>query len=290
MSDLTEELGAKKAAASLENCLRQSGYYKQFLQAFSLDQDPAANVGRMQNLIRQHGRTLAHQDLINGFNQTVVGLLREEYQFLGFKSARTSVQRMRAVLEQVPAQQKPLAQAVSSFLAHYENEDYLRGVKKLGSAKAVDAGTTGARAQPLKLDGVSGTAVVSFYNDMFGLVIGDLEKEVGAKARGLFHGLIRNSKHSDALMAQFDLQSTPGSDPVKLKDQVNTDQLKLTAQDLVQTLQQVLGGLLAEESRLLGPKAAESTFSRMLERSAEAYQQLTPLLNRLSAYAGRKQT
>ncbi len=288
MTDLTEELGQRKAAASLENCLRQSPHYEQFLKAFALDQDLATNIGKMQTLIRQQGRALSRQDLINGFNQAVVGLLGEEYRFLGFKATKSTVQRMRATLEQVPANQRPLAQALSRFLAHYQSENYLRDSKKGASIKAVDVGTPRDRVQPLKLDGVSGTAIVNFYNEMFQLVIGDLEREVGAKARGLFQGLIRSSKHSDTLLAQFDVQNTSGTNPLQLKDQVNTEELKLTTQDLVQSFQRVLSGLLVEESRLLGPKATDFTFSRMVERTAAAHQQFKPLLNQLSAYVGSK--
>jgi hypothetical protein len=194
------------------------------------------------------------------------------------------VQRLRANLDKVPANQRPLAQAISKFLQHYQNEDYLRGAKKVATAEVPAAGGTGEhKAQPLKLDGSSGSAVINFYNDMFQLVISDLQNVVGAKAHGLFQGLIRGSKNSDALLKQFDMKDSANTIPLRVKEQVKTGEPELSTQDLVQTFQLVLRGLLIEESRLLGPKAADSTMSRMVEKVAASHQQFRPLLEQLSA-------
>ena len=284
MADLAEELGERKAADSLAGSLSHSAYYENFLKAFSMDQDLAANINNMQTIIRQQGRPLSQQDVINGFNQAVVGLLSEEYRFLGFKATRNTVQRMRATLEKVPVNQRPLAQAISKFLGHYEKEDYLKGAKKAATAEvAVARGTTEQKVQPLKVDGTSGNALMSFYNDMFRLVIDDLQDVVGAKALGMFQGLMRGSKHSETLLAQFDLKNTAETIPLQLKEKINTGELKLSTQDLVQTFQQVLRGLLIEEDRLLGPKATDSTMSRMVERVSTTHKQFRPLLDQLSA-------
>ena len=284
MADLAEELGEKKAAASLESSLKQSAYYENFLKGFSMNQDFAANINTMQALIKQQGRPFSQQDMINGFNQAVVGILGEEYQFLGFKATRNTVHRMRAILENVPANQRPLAQAISKFLAHYQNEDYLKGAKKAATAEVrVATGTPEQKAQPFKADGSSSNAIIDFYNEMFGLVINDLQEVVGAKALGLFQGLIRGSKHSETLLSQFEMKNTAGTIPLQLKEKMNTGEMKLNAQDLVQTFQQVLRGLLMEESRLLGPKAAEATMSRLVEKVATNHQKFKPLLDQLSA-------
>lgn len=249
-----------------------------------MDRDLAANINKMQALIRQQRRQFSQQDVISGFNQAVVGLLGEEYRYLGFKSTHKTVQRMRAVLEKVPANQRPLAQALSKFFGHYQDEDYLRGVKKEAIAEmSVPKEATEQKAKPFKADGTSGNAVISFYNDMFRLVVNDLENAVGAKAQALFKGFIRCCKHSEALFAHFDMENTAEAIPLQLKEKISTGELKLSSHDLVQTFQQVLGGLLTEESRLLGPKATEATMSRMVEKVTTTYQQFRPLLDQLSA-------
>ena len=284
MAALAEELGASKATSSLENSLRQSAYYERFLKPFQLDQDLATNINRMEALIQKQGQSLSQNDLVNGFNQVLVRLLGEQYQFLGYKGTRSTVKRMRASLESVPATHRPLAQAISRFLEHYENEDFLRGTKQVASTQAGAAsGISEARSPQPTMSNMSGSAIVNFYNDMFRLVISDLEEEVGAKARGLFQGLIRNSHHYDTLLAHFEVQDTSDPNPLQLKDNVKTGKLKLSGQDLVQTFQQVLRGLLLEESRLLGPKATDLTVSRLAERMNASHTQFKPLLDQLTA-------
>jgi hypothetical protein len=284
MNDLADELGTSKATSSLQNSLRQSAYYERFLKPFQLDQDLATNIGKMQTLIKQQGQSLSQNDLINGFNQVLVRLLSEQYQFLGYKGTRSTVKRMRASLENVPATHRPLAQAISRFLEHYENEDFLRGTKQVASTQAGAAsGISEVRSPQAKMSNMSGGAIVNFYNDMFRLVIADLEQEVGVKAQGLFQGLIRSSHYSDTLLAHFAVQDTSDPNPLRLKDNVKTGDLKLSGQDLVQTFQQVLRGLLLEESRLLGPKATDLTVSRLAERMNASHAQFKPLLDQLTA-------
>ena len=130
---------------------------------------------------------------------------------------------------------------------------------------------------------MTGSAIVNFYNDMFQLVITDLEREVGAKAQDLFRGLIRNSQNSDNILAQFEVLDTSSPNPLRLKDNVNTKELKIKGQDLVQTFQQVLRGLLAEESKILGRKATDLTLSRLADRVAVKHVQFKPLVDQLSA-------
>ena len=289
MTDLAEELGASKATSSLENSLRQSAYYERFLKPFQFNQDLATNISKMETLIQQQGQSLSQNDLVNGFNQVLVLLLGEQYQFLGYKGTRSTVQRMRASLQNVPATHRPLAQAISRFLEHYENEDYLRGTKQVASTQAGAAsGVSEARSpQPTSpqptMSNMSGTAIVNFYNDMFSLVISDLEQEVGAKARELFQGLVRSSHHYDTLLVHFEVQDASDQNPLRLKDNVKTGELKLSGQALVQTFQQVLRGLLSEESRLLGPKATDLTVSRLAERMNASHTQFKPLLDQLTA-------
>ena len=284
MTSLAEELGASKATSSLENSLRQSAYYERFLKPFRLDQDLATNISQMEALIQQQRQPLAQNDLVNGFNQVLVLLLGEQYQFLGYKGTRSTVQRMRASLQNVPAAHGTLAQAISRFLKHYENEDYLRGTKQVASAQAGAAsGISEARSTQPTMSNMSGTAIVNFYNDMFRLVISDLEQEVGAKAIGVFQELIKSSNHYETLLAHFEVQDASDQNPLRLKDSAKAGGLKLSAQALVQTFQQVLKGLLLEENRLLGPKATDLTVSRLAEKMKASHTQFNPLLDQLTA-------
>jgi hypothetical protein len=284
ITDLAEELGASKASSSLENSLRQSAYYERFLKPLQLDQDLATNIDKMQTLVQQQGRPLSQNDFINGFNQVLVRLLGEQYHFLGYKGTTNTVKRMRASLQNVPDNHRPLAQAISRLLENYEREDFLRSTRHGDStqAGAASAIPEGRRPQPT-MNNMSGTAIVNFYNDMFRLVISDLEQAVGAKARGLFQGLIKSSNHYDTLLAHFEVQDISDPNPLRLKNNVEAGELTLGGQDLVQTFQQVLRGLLLEENRLLGPKATDLTVSRLAERMQASHTQFKPLLDQLTA-------
>ncbi|MGD8776018.1 MAG: DUF4388 domain-containing protein [Syntrophobacterales bacterium] len=284
MTDVGAELGNKKAASSLENSLRRSPYYEGFLKAFQLDQDQATNAGRIQGLLAQQGKASSLEDCIKGFHQVVAGLLHEQYQFLGYKATRSTVQRLRATLEKVPANQGPLARIISRLLEPYENEAALREQKKVASGPQIGrSGTAGQGIQPLKVDNVASGAIVQLYNEMFRIVLTDLEREVGAKAHSLFEKIIGSSKHRGVLFNQFQMKSTSGADALKTLEKIKTAELKLSKSDLVQALQDILGGLLLEESQLLGPKATDVTISRLMERTAAAQSQLKPLTDYLSA-------
>jgi hypothetical protein len=284
MTDVGAELGNKKAASSLENSLRRSPYYQGFLKVFQLDQDPATNAGKIQGLFAQQGKALSLEDCIKGFHQVVAGLLHEQYQFLGYKATRSTVQRLRAALEKVPANQGALARIMSRLLEPYENETALREQKKVASGPQIGpSGTAGQGSQTLKVDNVASGAIVQLYNDMFRIVLTDLEREVGAKAQSLFEKIIKNSEHRSVLFNQFQMKSTSGADALKTLEKIKTAELKLSKSDLVQALQDILGGLLLEESQLLGPKATDVTISRLMERTAAAQSQLKPLTDYLSA-------
>jgi hypothetical protein len=289
LSDLTEELGSNKAAASLENSLKRSSYYERFLKGFRVDQNLATNTAGIQAVVEQQGQALTQQEFISGFNQVVAGLLAEQYQFLGYKGTTNTVKRVRAALENAPANQRLLARAISRSLEQYENEDFLRGGKTVAPTVAVgDSGTAGVDLHPIEMGKMSGSAIVNFYNDMFQIVLTDMDNVVGAKAQGLFQNLIRGSKYSDTLVSKFDLGGASGTNPLRLKENINTKELKITKQDLIQTFQQVLGGLLLEESLLLGPKAAGLTVSRLVERMTAGHAHFKPLLDQLTASMASK--
>ena len=94
MADLAEETGEKRAAASLATSMRQTAYYDQFLKAFQLNRDVAANLSMMQAHLKQRGGVLSEMDLIKGFNQMFTNLVREQSRFLGGKATKKTVERL----------------------------------------------------------------------------------------------------------------------------------------------------------------------------------------------------
>jgi hypothetical protein len=283
--DIAAEIGSKQAAAAVESSLKGSIYYDIFLSKFRLDQSLTTNIGHIQMQLRQQQGDVSQRDFIKGFNQVIARMIREQYRFLGIKATRNTLKKVRDALENVPDDQRLLAKTLSRFLEQYMSEEFLSGQKKVASTLVVEQdGRPGVSLAPINLETLGGSAIVAFYNDMFQVVIEDLESEIGAKARSLFQSIIRSSHYYDAFLSRFDLQSTSGSNASRIKQHIETQQLKMSKKELATAFQQVLAALMQEESRLLGPKSTDVTRARLVERMAVAEPEFKPLVEHLSAY------
>jgi hypothetical protein len=124
---------------------------------------------------------------------------------------------------------------------------------------------------------------------MIQIVTSDLEKVLGAKARDLFHGILRSSKHYNNFLSQFSAQSNGSANAVRIREHLKTRELKLSKQELVHAFQEVVVTLLREQARLLGTKATQQTTARLREamtRSEPKHKALADHLSGLLATRG----
>jgi hypothetical protein len=283
-ADLAAEIGQNKATDSIEYNLHQSSYYESFLKVFRLNRDLTTNVGQIQAFLQKQNRTLTQKDFIKGFNQVIGSLLREQYKLLGYKATKSTLDRMKAVLEKVPESQRLLARAVSRSLEHYRDKAFLSGKRNVGTAMAASAsGVIEEGIKASNLGKLGGEAIVGFYNDMFQLVVTELQKEVGAKAQVLVNNTIKDTKGYATLFTQFDLQGNLNNIALRIQKHINAKGLKPSERDLVVAFQEVLSGLLAEESKLLGPRTTAATVARLEEKTATVHPQFKPLMDQLAA-------
>ncbi len=283
-ADLAAEIGQNKATDTLEYNLQQSSYYESFLRAFRLNQDLTTNVGQIQAFLQEQKKTLTQKDFIKGFNQVIGGLLREQYKLLGYKATKSTLDRMKAALEKVPESQRLLARAVSRSLEHYRDEVFLSGKKSVATATAAsDSGVMEEGITASDLGKLGGEAIVNFYNDMFQLVITELQREVGAKAQVLVNNTIKGTKSYATLFTQFDLKGDLSNIALRIQKHINAKGLKPSEQDLVVAFQEVLRGLLAEESKLLGLRTTAATVARLEEKTATVHPLFKPLMDQLAA-------
>jgi hypothetical protein len=288
IDDIAEELGKNKATVSFGSSMQQSTYYEEFLKVFRPEQDVAWNVGQIQAHFRKRGKTISGRDLIKGFNQVIAGLLREQYRFLGPKGTKNTVQKLRVKLDRVPSHQGALARSMSKLLGQYVDKGFLNGARKPSSAAEVDNTRKKKAAAPsLGLEKLGGNSIVTFFNEMYLVVLSELEQEVGAKAREIFQKILKQSKYYDPFFSQFDLQSTLGSSPLSRPEHLRDQKINLDKGDMVRAFLEVLVGLLNEEVQFLGAKATNVTVSRLVKRMAGTNTQLKPLANYLSASLGR---
>ena len=212
-------------------------------------------------------------------------------QFVASKGAKSvntrgTLNRMKAGLERAPDNQLLLARAISRSLEHYEDEDFLSGKRKVATVVgASDSGFSDNGGAAPDLVKVDGNAIIHFYNDMFQMVITELEREVGAKARDLIKNIIKSTKGYDTTLTQFDLQGNFGNIALQIQEYIKAKGFKPSEQDLVTTLQEVLKQLLLEENRLLGPKATKATVSRLVEKMAGTHPRFKQVVDQLTGIA-----
>jgi hypothetical protein len=282
-ADLAGELGTRKATDALEASVRHLSVRDDLLLAFQPHQDTAELFRRIQARVQGEGRS--GKDLLKGLNQALVALLGEEYRLLGSKATTGTVSRLKESLDELPEHQRPLAGAMKQFLSHYEDEASLSRTRKA----APEPGGVEGKASPAgsdsipNLESVGGAGIVSFYSDMIRVVMGDLEKVLGAKARDLFQETLQGSTQHGTFLSQFSPQNNGNANAMHIREHLKTRELKMSKQELAGAFQQLLLALLREEGKLLGSKATQQTISRLVEAMARTEMRHKPLIDCLSS-------
>ena len=281
-ADLTGELGSRKAADALEASVHHLSVHDDLLLAFQPQQDTAELFRRIQARVQAEGRS--GKDLLKGLNQALVVLLGEEYRLLGSKATMGTVRRLTESLEDVPEHQQPLAGAMKQFLSHHEDEASFSRTRKAAPEPGVVEGrgsSEGGGSMP-NLESVGGLGIVSFYSEMIRVVMGDLEKVLGAKARDLFQETLQSSTQHGSFLSQFSPQNNGNANAVRIREHLKTRELKMSKEELVGAFQQLLIALIREEGKLLGSKATQQTISRLVDTMARAEMRNKPLIDHLS--------
>jgi len=283
VADLAGELGAKKATDALEASLHHLSLRDELILALQPHQDTAELFRRIQARVQAEGRS--GRDLLKGLNQALVALLGEEYRLLGSKATMGTVSRLKESLDNLPEHQQPLAGAMRQFLSHYEDEGSLTRARKAAPEPGgVEGKGSSQGGGPVpNLESVGGFGIVSFYNAMIRVVMEDLEKVLGAKARDLFQATLQGSTQHGSFLSQFSPEKNGNANALHIREHLRTRELKMSKQELVGSLQQLLITLLREEGKLLGSKATQQTMSRLVEAMARTEMGQKPLVEHLSS-------
>jgi hypothetical protein len=274
--DLSAELGDKKAASCLEGSLRHSDYYERFLCVYKHDHGLDANLSCILSHVEKQGRPLSKTQLIEGFNQVVGNLFQDERRLLGSAATKDTMSRVRSALESVPEHQRLLTQATSRFLDGYEDGSLLTKTGIVSETKSPGPGTT------ITLSKIGNAAIVTFYNQAIQLVVTDLERELGTKARKVLQKVMKDFSHYGSFFSQLDMGNSSETSVAYTSEHIKAQGPKLSEQGLVQALEELLIALLQEESQLLGDKATQVTISRLMEEMRGQAQQ-KPFVDHLSA-------
>lgn len=283
VADLAGELGSRKATDALEASVYHLSLRDELLLAFQPHQDTAELFRRIQARVQAEGRS--GKDLLKGLNQALVALLGEEYRLLGAKATMGTVSRLKDSLNDLPEHQQSLAAAMRQFLSHHEDEgSFSRTRKAAPEPGGVEGRGSAQGGGPFpNLESVGGVGIVSFYSEMIRVVMEDLEKVLGAKARDLFQETLRSSTQHGNFLSQFSPQNNGNANAVRIREHLKTRELKMSKQELVGAFQQLLIALLREEGKLLGSKATQQTMSRLVEAMARTEMGQKPLIDHLSS-------
>jgi hypothetical protein len=279
--DLGAEVGARRATTSLTASLRHLGTHEEIVNALGPDQGSPEGLRSIQGALERKGIT--GKDLLKGLNQAIVTLLGEENRVLGSKATLSTVRFLAQSLQDVPKHEQVLAKAMAQFLAQYETRLAV-GTPPTAPTAVGSTATVGALKSTLEinLETVGGSAIVTFFNEMIQVITSDLEKVLGAKARDLFHEILRNSKYYSDFLSQFSVQSNGSANVVRIREYLKTRELKLSKQELVRAFQEVLFTLLREQEKLLGARATQQTIARIREAMTRSDLKHKPLTDHLS--------
>jgi hypothetical protein len=279
-ADLSGELGEKKARASVEASLGHLKAREEFLLAIGSKQDLTEGVRRVRAALQQE--KLSSKELLQGLNQAILTLLGEENRLLGSKATMGTVRLLQQVLDDLPSNQQALGRAVKRFLGHQESKHSSGASIQAPPEMTAEVMATAKTGATLQLEGVGGSAIVAFFGRIVQVILSDLEDVLGAKAREVFQGVLRNSRYYNSFLSQFSPQSNGSANVIRIRDYMKTRELKLSKQELLQAFTEVIQILLREESKLLGTKGAEQTIARLTEEMTRAGAMHQPLKDYLA--------
>ena len=218
----------------------------------------------------------------------MINLLQEEYQLLGLRAVKNTVNRLNTVLKLVPHSQKYFARTVSrSLIQCCEDEELLQGKKHLSATMnlAQQSPSKGPSSPPHHLNSFGGATIIAFYSKVIQMLMHDLKNEIGAKALDLLADILMRSEYYDTFLSQFAIQNSIGANVERIQEHIRTQGHKLGKQGMVRAFQLVLLALMQEEKRLLGDKAARISLIKLKEHLADpAQKNYRPLADHLVAF------
>jgi hypothetical protein len=286
-ADLSGELGGKKARASVEASLGHLKAREELVRAIASNQDLTEGVRRVRAALQQE--KLSSKELLQGLNQATLTLLGEENRLLGSKATMSTLRLLQQVLGDLPSNQQALARAMKRFLGHQESKlSSGASIEAPPAVTATEVMATEKTGSTLELEGVGGSAIVTFFGQIVQVMLSDLEGLLGAKARELYQGVVKNSKYYSSFLSQFSPQSNGSANAIRIREYMKTRELKLSKQELLQAFAEVIQILLREESRLLGTRATQQTIARLMEAMTRTDAKHQPLKDYLAGLLTRQ--
>ena len=281
VSDLSTEMGAKKAVSILEGSIKYSMYYDAFLKDIHPEDTTDTIIENIRGRIGRASKPVKSTDLATGLKNTIVQILKEERRLLGPKAVNGTLRRMIALIESMPADQKIIAGSFMPQLAKLfaggrkalETEDVFAHTTSGGSVTEGPSGIPNPN-----LNGIGGAVIIAFYSRIAQILILDLEENLGVKSHVMLDGILKKSEYHDAFLCRFHAAEDIPTNVEGIRRHISDQGYRLSKMSFIKGFQQVLIALLVEERRLLGSKSTRASLSKLKQFMSDPKQKdLMPL-------------
>ncbi|MFC1876467.1 DUF4388 domain-containing protein [Thermodesulfobacteriota bacterium] len=266
VSDISTEMGGKKAASILAGNIASSPYYDTFLQEVRPEDTTNTMVKNIRERIGRSPKPVKSTDLATGLKNTIVQILKEEHQLLGLKAVNNTLRRMISLIESMPAEQKLIAGSFIPLLAKlFTSEKGSLGTEDIFARTTSDGSVTGGTSgiQTPTLSNIGGAVIIAFYSRIARILITDLEENLGAKSHALFDKILKNSEYYQAFLCRFHVADDIAANVESIRRHISNEGYRLSKMSFIKGFQQVLIELLLEERRLLGNKSTRASLSKI---------------------------
>ncbi|MCG6910122.1 MAG: DUF4388 domain-containing protein [Deltaproteobacteria bacterium] len=264
-TDISLELGEKKAYGMLLNALENAPASHLLAGAVVPGDSPGENTGRVCERLVKSGSPVGTASLEAAFKAVIFHLLREKYHVLGFKAVRNTLLRLITSAERLQDETGSVAESVLPFFRTLAGDKGLFSGKK---ALSTGGGTTEAGADASKgagqsLEKTGGAAIIAFYSRVIQMVTHEMETEIGGKVYALLNRIMENSEYYDRFLSQYRVDDGIQENVERIRGHIAREGHRLAKNSFVSGFQQVLIALLTEEQRLLGEKSARATVHKI---------------------------
>ena len=263
VSDISTEMGTKKAASILAGSIEASPHYDTFLQEIRPEDTTDTMVKNIRERIGRSTKPVKSTDLATGLKNTIVQILKEEHQLVGIKAVNSTLRRMISLIESMPAEQKIIAGSFMPLLAKlFATEKHSPESEDIFARTTSDGAATSGIQAP-NLNNISGAVIIAFYSRIAQILITDIEENLGAKTHEMLDKILKNSEYYQEFLCRFHVADDIAVSVENIRHHISNEGYRLSKMSFIKGFQQVLTELLLEEKRLLGNKSTRASLSKI---------------------------
>jgi uncharacterized protein DUF4388 len=281
ISDLSSEMGIKKAASIVDYSIKSSPHYDVFLREINPADTASTIVQKIRERMSRSARPLKSIDLAAGLKNIIVQVLNEEHRLLGLKAVDNTLRRLVSLVEAMPAEQKLVARSVMPLLNKMVADE--KHPVETGDifARTTSGGLVSDDGNGIvkpNLSTIGGAMIIAFYSRIAQLLITDLETDIGVKAHTIFQKILQNSEYYEKYLCRFQADKNITANVESIRRHISNEGHRLSKMSFIKGFQAVIMELLLEERRLLGDKPTRASVFKIRKYMSDPKQKdLKPL-------------